>query len=371
MNPARKIIGLLIIVFIAIPSILAIIWSVGLTKAVVSPEFLSDLPKEVITKVPDFVDDMLESMLQEDVITDENTRKWLQAIKETDTSFKDLLKRIGILDWLENELSESFNNIGKILRGEMQPEPIMLDLRPLKKVLKGEAITLYIEEILTKLPPCNDDELRIWQESAIQGEIFKNLPACRPVDLKEATSIFQIEFRKGVGDIPDEINIFQRVPVMPYEYDVGQTVVSLTYILFIIPIFFIGLGALIAATSKSSFLRWSGAATLVGGLFSLGIASFAKGIIPWAMKFSHYNYFDTRLEELVFEKTGDLMLIIVDKLVTPVIALSGIICIIGVLIFAFSFTITSKKEVIKSVEPEQQSEKIDVTDKKSDKPDSE
>ena len=48
MNPARKIIGLLIIVFIAIPSVLAIIWSVGLTKAVVSPEFLSDLPLSLI-----------------------------------------------------------------------------------------------------------------------------------------------------------------------------------------------------------------------------------------------------------------------------------------------------------------------------------
>ncbi len=53
------------------------------------------------------------------------------------------------------------------------------------------------------------------------------------------------------------------------------------------------------------------------------------------------------------------------------IALSGIVCIIGILIFAFSFTITSKKEVIKSVEPKQQTEEIAITDKKNDKPDSE
>lgn len=371
MNTTRKIIGLLIIVFIAIPTIFGIIWSVGLTKAVVSPEFLSELPQEIITKVPDFVDDMLDSMQQEDVIIDDNTRKWVQAIKKTDTSFKDLLKKIGILDWLENELSESFVDVGKILRGEIQPKSIILDLRPLKEALKHENITLYIEEILKELPQCNDAELQAWKEFAIQGGIFKNLPACRPLGLKEGTSIFKNEFNRAVDDIPDEINIFQGVSEIPYGYDVGQTVVSLAYVLFIIPIFFIGLGALIAATSKSSFLRWSGAATLIGGLISLGIASFTKGTVSWAMRFSHYNYFDTRFEELFFEKTGSLMLIIVDKLITPVIALSGIVCVIGVVIFALSFTITSRKEVIKKVEPKQQTEEIAITDKKNDKPDSE
>ena len=57
---ARRIIGVLIIVFIAIPVLFGVIWAVGMVRATVSAEFLSDLPQEIIqalgiTVVPLFI----------------------------------------------------------------------------------------------------------------------------------------------------------------------------------------------------------------------------------------------------------------------------------------------------------------------------
>ena len=91
-------------IFIAMPLLFAIIWAVGITKAVSSPEFLSDIPQEVIAQVPDLVDEMLAAMQEEDFSTDENAREWLKAITETDTSPKELMEETGLLNWLQDEL---------------------------------------------------------------------------------------------------------------------------------------------------------------------------------------------------------------------------------------------------------------------------
>jgi len=98
MNSVRKIVGVLIMLFFAIPILFGIIWAVGITKAVVSPEFLSDMPREVIAEVPQFVDEMLETMQEEDFTTNENARAWLKAISEAGTSPKELMEEIGLLD---------------------------------------------------------------------------------------------------------------------------------------------------------------------------------------------------------------------------------------------------------------------------------
>ncbi|UCH92942.1 MAG: hypothetical protein JSV88_21975, partial [Candidatus Aminicenantes bacterium] len=105
MNGVRKVIALLIIIFIAIPVLIGIIWSVGFTRAVVSPEFLSEIPRDIITKIPDLLEETLEAVDREDVIRDEDARAWVRAVAEVETTPKELLEKIGIMDWLRNELS--------------------------------------------------------------------------------------------------------------------------------------------------------------------------------------------------------------------------------------------------------------------------
>lgn len=46
MNQTRTVLGLLIMIFFAIPALFGIIWAVGLTQAVVSSKMLSELPRK-------------------------------------------------------------------------------------------------------------------------------------------------------------------------------------------------------------------------------------------------------------------------------------------------------------------------------------
>jgi hypothetical protein len=52
MDTARRLIGLLLIVFLGLPTLFGIIWAVGMIKASVSAEFLTDLPREIIADLP-------------------------------------------------------------------------------------------------------------------------------------------------------------------------------------------------------------------------------------------------------------------------------------------------------------------------------
>lgn len=133
MNVVRKSIGALIIIFVAIPVLIGIIWAVGVTKAAVSPEFLSDLPREVIEKVPNMIDDIVDEIDREDMVMDADGREWVWAIAKAETSPKELLGKVGILHWLENEVSRSLREMGEMLRGERPFRTIVLDMRPLKK----------------------------------------------------------------------------------------------------------------------------------------------------------------------------------------------------------------------------------------------
>jgi len=46
--------------FIGLPILFAVIWAVGITRAAVSPELVSDLPKEIIEEVPSIVEEVFE-----------------------------------------------------------------------------------------------------------------------------------------------------------------------------------------------------------------------------------------------------------------------------------------------------------------------
>ncbi len=55
---ARQIIGVLILVLIGIPILFGVTWAVGLVRASVSSEVLSDLPREIIADIPRTADEI-------------------------------------------------------------------------------------------------------------------------------------------------------------------------------------------------------------------------------------------------------------------------------------------------------------------------
>ena len=144
MTAVRKIIALLIIIFFGLPLLFGIIWTVGLTKATVSPEFISELPQEIIQEVPEIAEEIFQEAQDERMIRDENTRAWFKAAADAGVTPRQFMAEIGLLDWLENEVSESLEQIGEVMRGERRPRTITIDLRPLKDILLREEIDQYL-----------------------------------------------------------------------------------------------------------------------------------------------------------------------------------------------------------------------------------
>ncbi|MFB0564376.1 MAG: hypothetical protein ACETWK_01690 [Candidatus Aminicenantaceae bacterium] len=345
MNPLRKVIGLLIIIFIGLPVLFGVIWVVGVTKAAVSPEFVSELPREIIDDIPDLVEEVFLEAQDERAIADEDTRAWFQAAAKTGISPRELMRKIGLLDWLENELSESLYDVGEILRGERRPRTVVFDLIPLKSAFFHEESIQYLKVLIQNLPPCDYEEEEVWERAEDgESELF-TLPPCRP-DMALAEKIIRDEFDRAVVDMPDEVEILRGVRFVPF--GISRTVTLLSYSFFIIPAVLIFIGALIAATSASSFFRWSGISFFVGGLIPLILSLFVMNITPLAIKLAPYSWWSetwtTDLQELILEKTSWIHIRIVDHLISPVATVAGIVCIVGVALFVISFIVRGKKK---------------------------
>lgn len=355
MVAVRKIIAILIIGFIGLPILFGVIWVVGLTKATVSSEFISELPQEIIREVPDIAEEIFEEGQNERVIRDENTRAWFRAAAEAGVSPKQLMEDIGLLDWLEYELSDSLDEVGEILRGERRPRPITIDLRPLKDILMRDEIDQYLMRVLEELPPCDETEERQWIQIGRWGLDDRQLPACRP-DLEVAREALMEWRMDAVRDMDNEVEIFEDVEFIPFGF--SRAIPVLSSFLFVIPALFIFIGSLIAATSPSSFFRWSGISTFLGALPALLLAFFVKYISLWGLRIapfysSDWEPWSPELQELIFEKTSWIPMRIIDQLFSPVVTVAGLVCILGVVLFAISLMVRNRPRGVAAAAPVQ------------------
>ena len=337
MSTARKIIGLLIIIFVALPILVGVIWTVGVTQAAVSPELISDLPREIISEVPFIIDEVFQEGQDSSVISDRKTRAWFEAASKVEMKPKELLSRTGITDWMEGELSRALGDIGEILRGQREPDPVVFDMRPLKTALRSEEIDLYILKVLDNLPPCDEEGLKDWADMEDRNLSDLSLPPCQP-DPELARAVIQGERLRMLEEMEDEIEIFEGVRFMPFHF--SNAVVWLSFFLFLVPIVFLFLGSIIGGTGAAGFCRWFGLSTLFGGLIPLGMSLFVEHITKWAIRFAPYSYSDewsSEIGHLILEKIGWIPLQIVDQIFSPVACVAGVVCIIGVFFFAISF----------------------------------
>ncbi|MCP4217998.1 MAG: hypothetical protein GY765_25365 [bacterium] len=346
MNTLRKSIALFIIIFVGMPVLVSIIWSVGVTKAVVSPKFLSEIPQEIIEKVPDMVDDVLEEIDREDMLRNLNSRAWVRAIVSADTSPKELLKKTGVLDWMQGELTTSLRLMGDMLRGDIPIRPIMLDMRPLKEALRHEAIKEYLIGILKDLPPCNEENKAKWLEAGSNSRHMEDLPACRPVDLDAAAEVVSFVRNSEIDDIDDEINLMGdgEMHSFPEGINIAKTVVSLTYLLFLIPLCFILLSSIIGGTGKGGFFRWMGITTLVGGGISYLGSFMLRSAIPWAIGIVPEANNAEPFQSLITGKCGTLGMMMVDHILKGINSVAGAVCIVGLIFLGISFFIASSAD---------------------------
>jgi len=340
MNTFRKIIGLLLIIFLGLPLIFGIIWAVGITKAAVSPEFITEFPQEIIAEIPLIIDEVFEEGQKKSVISDPNTRAWFEAAASVEISPRELIRRIGLEDWMDHELSGFFEDVEDILRGNRRVRTFVFDLRPLKDALVHEEFILYIEDVLDHLPLCDETGQRRWDRFRGSDVDWFSRKACRP-DRETLESIFE-DMRDSIEyDIPDDISIFEDVHFFPL--GISRVVTWLSYSLFLFPAAVFFLAALIAATSPADFFRWSGISVLAGGLIPLLSSLFFKQIARWAVFIRPYSdSWSTELQNLIVDKTEWIHLSLIDFLFSPVVQVAGVVCVVGIILFAISLIVSSR-----------------------------
>ena len=211
MNQTRTVLGLIIMVFLAIPVLFGIIWAVGLTQAVVSQKTLTELPGEIIAEVPDLLDGMVLAARDESSDLDYDSRTWLAAMDGISPTPRELMKETGINDWLEKELSGSLRNLGNILNGKTAARDIRLDMRPLKAAFNHPTMERWLSQVMEKLPPCSESQARDWERFMLRDNRYDSLPPCRPAAGQEAAAISLIRSHV-TRDIPDQVRFIGKHP---------------------------------------------------------------------------------------------------------------------------------------------------------------
>jgi hypothetical protein len=278
------------------------------------------------------------------VIRDENTRAWFKAAADAGVTPKQLMADIGLLDWLQYELSDSLDEVGEILRGERRARPITIDLRPLKDILMREELEQYLMRVLDELPPCDDEGERQWIQIGRWGLDDRELPACRP-DMEVAREALTEWRMDAVMEMENEVEIFEDVEFVPF--GLSRALPILSSFLFVFPALFIFLGSLLAATSPASFFRWSGISTFLGALPALLLAFFVKHISLWGLRIapfysSEWDTWSPELQELVFDKVSWIPMRIVDQIFSPVVTVAALVCVLGIVLFAISLLVRNK-----------------------------
>ncbi len=352
MSPLRKTIGFLIAALIGIPVLFATILAVGVSNAVVTPEVMSDLPREIIAELPSAIDELYTELKTDEDIDDEKTKIIVDSMKATGISPGKVMEESGIFLWLKGELSESIRQFGEVLRGERDPDPILLNMKPLKDAILHSSVTSYLKSIVKNLPVCDDIEIEEWKRIAFRndwsdGFDLDEFPSCRPAGLEITDDLIKMFQLRAVEEMPEDVEILDDWVDLPRGWNFTKTISTVTYSLFIFPALLIFLGSLIAATSKASFFRWSGVTTMIGGLLAYGFASFLENIIPvseFSFRYDFARSVSSRFEELVIMKIGNLTEIFLNSLFSPVSKLGGTIAIIGLILFALSFLINDDRK---------------------------
>ncbi len=349
MKPIRKLIGLFIVIFITLPVLFSIIIAVGATNSIVSPELLSDLPREMVKNLPKAIDDLyleLKKIDLDDTDMDDDGKIWIKAILNAKKTPNSIIEESGISNWLKDELSVSLKYIGDILRGEAEPETVVLNFDKLKNALTTPAMIKYFRELIEQFPECTDSQINEWKDLDIDFDDISSMPACKPVDIEITDNLIKELISKIVSDMPDNIEIFQIEGNLPYGVDIAKFVTSITYLLFLIPIVFIIIGSAIGASTKRDFFRWSGYTTIIGGLSALGFTALIQNIIPlsgFALNFDHHTHIvSDKFEKILFHKISTFSDILFDKLFNPIAELGGTVAIIGLLLIGISYLVQSK-----------------------------
>lgn len=346
MKPIRTFFAVLIIVLIALPLLFGMTWAVGLTRAIVSPDFISEMPNEIISETRNIMDEMVRLGKTDDPSLDEDSRAWLRAMAAVDRTPGEVLDESGITTWLEGELDQSLKKISSILRGETAPVPVELNMAPLKRALQSPAMQNWLQGVFSNLPECGEQGIAAWRRFVESPRGAHDLPPCRP-GTEISDNVVALSLDRAIAGIPEQVELMEKVDIHPRGVDIVRSVSTVTFILFLIPALAILLASLLGASSKSSFFRWAGITTLIGGGLALTSAMAARNAADWSGWIPHFQFADHRftpLESMMIDRLGRLWSVVGEHIVQPVIEVAGGVCVVGLLIFALSYAFYSRPQ---------------------------
>ncbi len=336
---ARKVIGVLIVIFIAIPVLFGVIWAVGMVRATTSADFLSDLPRDILAELPAAADAVFTAGQDEKFIDDPAARAWFQAAAKTGTSMRDLMKTTGITAWMEGELSASLKRFGDMLRGRAPLAAVTIDMRPLKKALLDPAMDAFLEGTAANLPPCDEANLQVWRDIASGLNPGRDLPGCSP-DPALARQALLAARNRSLREMDDEVQILEGgVPEIFDRYGISRIVNGASYSLFVLPALFILIGVLIGAATPSGRWRWSGITILASSLPALILAFGVKKFAAWMIHGGIYHWHSPWASEvgrMVLDKLAWIPVRVMDSLFSPVVAVAAVVSVLGVVCLALA-----------------------------------
>ncbi len=339
----RKSLGLFIIVLMALPLLFGVIWGAGLIKATTSPYFLSELPKEIIDRLPGVIQDTVEIVKQND--GDEEIKAWLAASEKAGIDWEDVMKTSGVLDWINVELKEKIGRVGQIFEGNEQMKNIRLNLKPLKQALKSEAIYDAIKKVLLNLPEGTADEVAVWVEY-IETEGTVSAPVVRPLQPEAVVDVIRRELFSEIDDMHDYIDLVRVSDIAPYGSEFTKFFNSISFIMFMIPGILILAGAFVGGYGMKGFLKWCGVSTLAGGIITLISVKIVQGLVTlssWVPS-ANIEINDTfvRVGSVMMGRIEELFALVTDALFDPVGQMAKVVCVVGIVIWAISFAIVDQ-----------------------------
>ena len=345
MDVARKIAGIFILVSFAGPALSGMIWGAGLTTAVVSEEFLADMPKEVVRQAPELADELFAAAKQPEAITDPDAGIWMDAAVAAEFKPSEMLEASGIKDWLETEVSSTIDDVGKVLRGDMAPADVMLDNRPLKVALSGEVLRETITKVVEGLPKCDKQGFEDWRHAILSNKHDVNLPPCNPGGSVTGGSIDLVLSR--TAHMPDQVSVFKEGDI-PWGVNIPGMLDRFIWILFVVPVLLVLAGAAVADSSLKGILRWSGGTALVSGAIPLLTSSIAQAAVltflevdpRWWDFGQKTRFWSSEASQILARRITGLVELVVENLFSPVTSIAAVVCVVGLFAIGLSFLAT-------------------------------
>ncbi len=338
----RKAVALLIIVLLALPTLFAAIWAVGLTRAALSPELLADLPHRIITQLPELTDELVTAAEDGRAQIDADSRMWLRAIARSPVKLEEAMRKSGLASWAEGELADSLTRLGQVLRGKAHPGEAELDLRPLKTALSSEVWATFTEGVVAGLPPCDDQGLARWQ-GRVAGR-GSDLPPCRPSEGVAVGAWKEVALR-AVRDMPDRVDYFSGDHALPSGVNFAKVVVALSAVVFLLPLLFLLMGAGIAGGGWGKFLHWFGLSSVAGGVLAWGSVEIGRRAMLLGATEGWHRGGDSLFPAVhwfLFQPGSGILATVGQLFFDPVAMVAQTVCVIGLILFALGYFVKPK-----------------------------